>query len=236
MMAELYGRVTGYCRGKGGTMHLADPDNGVIAANGIVGGGLPLAVGAALVCKLRGSGVAVAFFGEGASTTGAFHESVNLAALWNLPVLFVCENNRYVEYTPVSSVLNRDHVSDLAPSYDMEAVRIDGNDIVGVLGTAGELVGRLRAGEGPFLLELETYRFKGHHEGDPEVYRTRDEIDQQRKGDPLLRARAAVVELGQATDEWLEEIDREIAHEIDEAVAFARSSPTPGPEELLLHV
>lgn len=236
MAAELFGKVDGYCRGKGGSMHIADPSLGVLGANGIVGAGLPIACGAGLAAQLRGSGVAVAFFGEGATTTGSFHESLNLAALWRLPVLFACENNEYVEFTPWSRVSPVERVVELAGAYRMEADEVDGTDVEAVADRASGLVERMRRGEGPFLLEMHAFRYRGHYEGDFQKYRDAAEIDGFAEVDPVAKAARRLVERGEETEAELDELRQRVDAEIDRAFEFAESSPEPGVEEVDLHV
>jgi len=232
MAAELYGRVDGYCGGRGGSMHVADPSVGLLGANGIVGSGIGIAVGAGLVAQLRLRGVAVAFFGDGATTTGYFHESVNLAAVWGLPVLFVCENNGYVEFTPWSEVSRIERAADLAAGYGIEGIFADGTDLEAVYTTAVGLVDRLRSGEGPFLLELSTVRIGGHYEGDAQPYRSDDVFAR----DPIPRLRASLVERGIVGVEELVLVEYRIHAEIEAAFAFASASPYPDPSEVGAHV
>ncbi len=236
MMAELFGRATGYCGGKGGSMHIADPTIGVLGANGIVGAGLPIAVGAGTACRLRGRGVSVAFFGEGATTTGAFHEALIIAAVSRVPVLFVCENNRYVEFSAWSELSTVDGVADRAESYGIEAQRVDGNDVASVYDTASSLVSRLRGGEGPFFLELDTYRISGHYAGDPARYRPEGEAERARRDrDPLALA-AALLRDRSVVEEDLSRADRVAAHAIEAAVRFAEESPFPDGSEVTTDV
>ncbi|MGF1617305.1 MAG: thiamine pyrophosphate-dependent dehydrogenase E1 component subunit alpha [Acidimicrobiia bacterium] len=236
MMAELFGRATGYCGGKGGSMHIADPTVGVLGANGIVGAGLPIAVGAGTACQLRGSGVAVAFFGEGATTTGAFHEAMIIAAVSRVPVLFVCENNRYVEFSAWSELSTVDGVADRAESYGIEALRVDGNDVTAVYDTASALVSRLRGGEGPLFLELDTYRISGHYVGDPARYRPEGEAERvRRERDPLALAVALLRDRGVVEDD-LSRAVRVAAHAVEAAVRFAEESPFPDASEVTTDV
>ena len=234
MYAELYARRDGYNRAKGGSLHMIDTELGFLGANGIVGGGIPLATGAGLQLKRRGSGgVAVSFFGDGATNEGSFHESLNLAALWKLPVLFVCENNLYGEFTrqdrhqPVKDVAVR------AGSYAMPGVIADGNDVLDVARVAGEAVERARAGEGPTLIEAKTYRHRGHYEGDMGAYRPPEEVAEWLARDPILTFGARLVaEHGVAQPE-LDEVAASIERQLEDAAAFAESSPHPAPEEAL---
>jgi pyruvate dehydrogenase E1 component alpha subunit len=219
LMAELMGRDTGLCRGLGGSMHLVDRDRGFLGATGVVGGNVPLALGSALAARLSGSdAVAVVFFGDGAVQGGIFVESVNIAALWRLPAILVCENNGFAEFTPRSAHTVVERVSDVVAPYDFPRETVDGNDVHAVHRAFGRFLGQARAGEGPFLLECLTHRLGGHYEGDPQHYREQIGDDEWRATDPILR-------LG--GDEALEQ---EARAEVDEAVEFARSSRFPSPE------
>jgi acetoin:2,6-dichlorophenolindophenol oxidoreductase subunit alpha len=232
MMAELFGRSTGTCKGKGGSMHISDFRRGMLGANGIVGAGLPIACGAALTAKLTGSGrVTVAFFGDGASNIGAFHESLNLAAVWKLPVVFVCENNHYGEATPAEYALSVEHVVDRAAGYSMRGLSGDGQDALDVFEKATEAIDHARSGRGPVLLELDTYRYFGHFVGDPARYRSADEVEWYRSRDCLVRGAEHLQRLG-VTSSQLDEIAADAERRIDEAVAFAEASPVPGLEEI----
>jgi 2-oxoisovalerate dehydrogenase E1 component len=226
MFAELMGRSTGTCHGRGGSMHIADPRKGIFGANGIVAAGLPIAVGAATAAQLRESGgVVVAFFGDGAVGQGMFHEAVNLAAVWQLPVIFFCENNHYAEFSAAADQ-HRATLADRARGYGVEFAEVDGNDVLAVANRMSELVARRREGAGPVLLEAVTYRWHGHYEGDPERYREPSEVDEWRKRDPL-------VVLGQQLDAAVvATIDREVDEEIEQAVAHASAAPEPAPETL----
>ena len=234
MMAELFAKKTGYCHGKGGSMHIADLDLGILGANGIVGGGIPIATGAGLALKMQGSDrVTVAFFGDGASNTGAFYEGVNLAAVWNLPVVFVCENNQYAESTPRATHQKVKYVSDRAAAFNIPGVSIDGMDVFEVYQKTGEAIDRARAGGGPTLLEARTYRFLGHFVGDPQPYRTKEEVEQWKKRDPILLFRKRVIDEGKFAAEELDAIDAAIKKEMEAAVQFARESPEPEIESAL---
>lgn len=236
MMAELYGKKTGYCKGKGGSMHIADMTVGILGANGIAGGGLPIAVGAGWSAKWRGTDqVAVCFFGDGSSNNGTFHESLNLASVHRLPVIFVCENNLYgisvcqAKHQAITDVAVR------ATAYDMPGVVVDGNDVTAVFQAAEKAAKRARAGEGPTLVECKTYRWRGHHEGDPNQgarYRTREEIDVWKNKCPIERFARQLVRNRTATAKKLEAIDREITGRIDAAVAYAETSEFPAYEEM----
>ena len=234
MMAELFAKKTGYCHGKGGSMHIADLDLGILGANGIVGAGVPIATGAGLALKLKGSDrVTVAFFGDGGSNTGAFHEGVNMAAVWNLPVVFVCENNQYAESTPRDVHQRIKDVAQRAMAYDIPGVVADGMDVFDVYQKTGEAIDRARGGGGPSLVETKTYRFMGHYVGDPQTYRSKDEVEQWKKRDPIAMFRKRVVEEGKITAAELDAIDAAIAKEMEQAVEFARQSPEPDIEAAL---
>jgi TPP-dependent pyruvate/acetoin dehydrogenase alpha subunit len=237
MMAELFGRAAGLSRGKGGSMHVADPSVGILGANAIVGAGIPLATGAALSSKLLRQGrVAVAFFGEGAVNQGAFHEAVNLAAIWDLPVLFLCENNRYSEFTDSSKMARVADVTERAAAYGVRAQAVDGNDAQAVHAAAVEAVAACRAGEGPVLVEAATYRWHGHYEGDGQPYKPADEAEQWRARDPLVLAEAELMAGGHATGEQLAEVRRAAEERVAQAVETARAADVPPDEEAYHHV
>jgi TPP-dependent pyruvate/acetoin dehydrogenase alpha subunit len=237
MMAELYGKATGTCKGKGGSMHIADFRRGMLGANGIVGAGLPIACGAALTAKLTKSGrVAVAFFGDGASNIGAFHESLNLASIWKLPVVFVCENNRYGEATPVEYALAAEHVADRAPAYRMPGVIADGQDVLDVYAKAREAVSHARAGDGPVLLECETYRYFGHFVGDQARYRSAEEVESFRARDCIIRCAEQLTKQHGVRAKQLEDIAADAEGRLDTAVAFAESSAIPDAAEIMTDV
>lgn len=226
-MAELFAKRTGYCHGKGGSMHIADPGIGILGATGIVGAGLAIANGAAFSAQYRGTDqVTVCFFGDGASNTGTFHEGLNLASLWQLPVIFVCENNAYAESTPQRGHQRIKDVAIRAQGYDMPGCIVDGNDVLAVYEAAGEAVSQARSGGGPTLIEAKTYRIRGHYEGDPQNYRTREEIDLWRERCPIRRFREVLLKDGVAGHE-LDAIDAKIEAELEVAIAFAEESPLP---------
>lgn len=226
MFAELMGKSTGTCQGRGGSMHIADPRRGIFGANGIVAAGLPIAVGAGTAAQLRGhGGVVLAFFGDGAVAQGMFHEAVNLAAVWRLPVIFCCENNHYAEFSAASDQ-HRATLADRARGYGVDFAHVDGNDVVAVAETVTELVNGLRAGGGPVLLEAETYRWHGHYEGDPEVYREPAELAEWKTRDPL------VLQAKRLDADVVAKIDDEVGTIIDGAVAEARAAAEPAPETL----
>jgi pyruvate dehydrogenase E1 component alpha subunit len=237
MVAELLGREAGACRGKGGSMHIADVHKGMLGANGIVGGGFPLATGAGLTARYNGRGqVAVCFFGDGAANQGTFHESLNLAGIWKLPVVFVAENNGYAESTPVTYHMSCRDIAERAAGYGMPGVTVDGLDVFAVYEAAGEAIARGRRGEGPSLIECKTYRYYGHFEGDAVTYRTREEVDSFRARDPIQALRRSLVERGIASAEELDAIDKQVQERIDDAWRFAEAAPLPAPEEALTDV
>ncbi|MGI6331220.1 MAG: thiamine pyrophosphate-dependent dehydrogenase E1 component subunit alpha [Zhaonellaceae bacterium] len=234
-MAELMGKATGYCKGRSGSMHIADFTKGNLGANAVVGGGIPIAVGAALAAKLRGSDqVAVSFFGDGASNQGIFHESLNLAAVWKLPILFVCENNGFGISVPTWQSTAVEDISVRAQGYNMPGYTVDGNDVYAIYEVAEKAIERAKEGLGPTLIECKTYRHLGHWTGDPQPYRTREEIEEwKEKNDPIKRMREKMLEKGIATAEKLDEIERLAAQETEEAVQFALNSPEPDPSTLM---
>lgn len=237
MMAELFGKATGYCKGKGGSMHIADVDLGILGANGIVGAGLPIAVGAAFASKYRKSdAVAVCFFGDAASNRGTFHESLNMASIWNLPVVFVCENNMYG-----ISLCQRDHmnicdISDRASSYGIPGITVDGNDVIAVYEAASEAIKRARHGDGPSLIECKTWRQRGHFEGDPAIYKDPAEQQSWLEKDPLPRLAKRLIELKYATPVELDQIQAAAAEQIEAAVKYAETSPLPPLADVLTDV
>ncbi|MER3398513.1 MAG: pyruvate dehydrogenase (acetyl-transferring) E1 component subunit alpha [Chloroflexota bacterium] len=237
MMAELFGKVTGACKGKGGSMHIADVSKGMLGANGIVGGGGPLACGPALTAKVTGSdSVTVCFFGDGAAEQGTMHEAMNLAAIWKLPVIFVCENNLYAESTPWFYHCAAKDIADRGVAYNMPGVLVDGTDVFAVYEAAGEAVARARRGEGPTLIEARAFRYYGHFQGDPLTYRTKEEEEEYRRRDPIDQFRRRVLERNLLTAAELDAIDGRAQEVVDAAVRFAQESPYPGPEELLTDV
>lgn len=231
MMAELFGKASGYCKGKGGSMHIADYGSGILGANGIVGANIPIAAGAAFAAKSRGTDqVGVAFFGDGASSTGAFHEGINIAAAWKLPAIFVCENNLYAISTRANRTIPVRNIADKAAAYGIPGVVVDGMDVIAVYDAAHEAVERAKKGEGPTLIECKTYRFCGSFEGDPQLYRSKEEREEWMKRDPVNFGRK-LVENGHMTNVELEKIELEIKSTIEEAVKYASESPYPGSEE-----
>ncbi len=239
MMAELFGRKTGYCKGKGGSMHIADFSIGILGANGIVGAGLPIATGAGLSAKMRKSGqVAVCFFGDGASNEGTFHESLNIASSWKLPVVYVCENNLYGEFTAGKDVTSVKDIADRARGHDMPGIIINGNDVVEVFETTTEAVARARRGEGPTLIECKTYRWEGHVVGEEaflgkKSYRPAEEIAEWKKRCPLLSFENRFTANGMCSQIELDTIKAEVKHDLEEAVQYAIDSPLPAPEEAM---
>ena len=236
MMAELFGRVDGYCRGKGGSLHIADLSVGMLGANGIVGAGYAIAAGAALNAKVTKNGrVAVAFFGDGAVPCGTFHEVMNMAALWKLPLLLVCENNQYAQYVKSAETMVFSDIAALAGNYGVAGTHVDGNDIRQVYSVTHVAAQRARMGEGPTLIELKTQRFHGHSSGDPQVYRTKTDVQALRKiRDPIAQLETELIAEG-----WLPnkgELLKEIESEVNAAVVFAEASSYPNEDELSRHV
>lgn len=233
MMAELFGKKTGYCKGKGGSMHIADVGLGILGANGIVGGGPPIATGAALAAQYLGKDSVVAcFFGDGASNQGTFHEALNMAAIWKLPVVFVCENNHYGISLHQSRHQTVSDVADRAAAYDIPGVAVDGNDVVAVYEAAQEAVRRARAGGGPSLIECKTYRQRGHFEGDPQNYKPQEEAAAWMAKDPIPRFESRLIQMGVLTPEKVKQLDASIQRKVGEAVRFAEESPFPAAEEI----
>ncbi|MGE5623639.1 MAG: thiamine pyrophosphate-dependent dehydrogenase E1 component subunit alpha [Methanocella sp.] len=235
MMAEVMGRRTGYCKGKGGSMHIFDLSLGILGANGIVAGGVPIAAGAGLAAKLRKTGrVVVCFFGDAATNEGAFHEAVNMAGLWKLPVVFVCENNLYgISVSQMRHQAIKD-VSVRGAAYGMPGVVADGMDVLDVYVKVREAVDRARRGEGPTLVECKTYRYGGHHCGEPgTAYRSKEEIASWKERDPIVRFKAEVLGRGFLGETELAALEAEVNAQLDEAVEYGKSSPLPAPEEAL---
>lgn len=233
-MAEILGKKTGYCKGKGGSMHIADFSIGMLGATAVVGAGLPIAVGAGLSAKLRKTDQVVAcFFGEGASNQGTFHESLNMASTWRLPVVFVCENNLYAMGTRQSRVMNIKNVADRAVAYGICGVAVDGNNVLAVYQAASEAVERARRGEGPTLIECKTYRHKGHSRVDPARYRPKEEVQEWLRRDPVKNFKEYLVRERSFTETELQSIEKEAGAKVDDAVKFALDSPYPAPEDAL---
>jgi len=234
MMAELYGRTTGYCKGKGGSMHIADFSIGVLGANGVVGGGLPIAVGAGLGIKMKKTDqVVVAFFGDGASNTGAFHESLNFSSIYKLPVIFIVENNKFASTASTKETTSVENISDRAVGYGLPGITIDGNDVITVYETAKEMIKRAREGGGPSLIEAKTYRIKGHFVGDPELYRDKKEVEEFWLNEPIKKFEKKLVEEKMLNGIEKKKIWEGTQKEIEEAVIFAKESPVPNNEDAL---
>lgn len=234
LMAELFGRSTGYCRGKGGSMHVCDMERGVLGTNGIVGASLPIGVGTALAAQVRRTRqVTVCFFGDGAANTGAAHEAMNLASVWDLPVLFVCENNLYAEFTPQAAQTKVHSIAERAAAYGMAGVSVDGNDAFAVYEAAAAAVERARGGAGPTLIEARTYRWRGHHEGDTMLYRAKDEFEAWRAKDPIPRLREWLLVEGVLIAEQEHALVTEVQAEVAAATAYARESPWPAADAAL---
>ncbi len=234
MMAELLAKETGYCRGRGGSMHIADVATGNLGANGIVAGGIPIAAGAALAYQLRGEDHVVAcFFGDGAANEGAFHEAVNLAAIWKLPVVFICENNKYGMSFSTEKSFAIENISERALGYGIPGVTVDGNDVVAVYDAVSTAVERARAGDGPTLVENLTYRWKGHSKSDKNLYRTKEEIAEWRSKDPILRFEARIREEGLLSDEDIQHTRTRALEDMKDAVRAANSAPDADPSDLL---
>ncbi|TMT86146.1 thiamine pyrophosphate-dependent dehydrogenase E1 component subunit alpha [Haloterrigena sp. H1] len=228
MMAELYGKAEGYCNGKGGSMHIADVDAGMLGANGIVGAGPPMATGAALSIDYQDRDqVAVGFLGDGAVAQGQVHEAINLASTWDLPAIFVVENNHYGEGTPVEKQHNLDNLSDTAQAYDIPGVTVDGMDITAVAEAVAEARERARAGDGPTMVEAQTYRYRGHYEGDEEPYREDEEIERWKDQDPIESFKDRLIERGELTQEEFDDLRSEIEASIDDAVEYAQETDAP---------
>jgi pyruvate dehydrogenase E1 component alpha subunit len=227
-MAELMGKATGYCKGKGGSMHIADLEKGNLGANAIVGGGIPIATGGALAQKMKGTdNVTIAFFGDGASNQGTFHESLNLASVWKLPIVFICENNQFAISVPTWQSTSVKDISVRAAGYDIPGYTVDGNDVLAVYDAVEKAIARARTGEGPSLIECKTYRWKGHWTGDPEVYRTKDEVAAWVEKCPIKRLRAYLLENKLASEKDLDAIEKKAQMLVDEAKEFAIHSPEP---------
>lgn len=234
MMAEFMGKETGYCRGRGGSMHIADVARNNLGANGIVAGGIPMATGVGLSIKLQGTDqVCLVIFGDGAANTGPFHESLNLASIWDLPVIFLCENNQYAMSMPVARAFNIEFISQRACAYNIPGVTVDGNDVLAVYGAVSTAADRARAGDGPTLIESLTYRWRGHSRSDRQLYRTREEVKEWQTRDPIPRFGRLLIQAGYLVDEEMEAIRARAYQQIEEAVAFAENSPEPDPASIM---
>ena len=228
MFAEFFGKETGYCKGRGGSMHIADVEQGNLGANGIVAGGIPISVGAALTAKRLNSGkVVLCFFGDGANNEGAFHESLNMAAVWKLPVIFVCENNQYGMSTSIERSTAVARIAERAAAYSMPGLTVDGNDFNAITEAVDAAVRRARAGEGPSLIESLTYRWRGHSKSDRNRYRSKEEINDWISKDPIARFTAFLIEQAVITPQEAATIEAEVAQEIAAAIEFAKASPDP---------
>ena len=237
MMAEIFGKATGYCKGKGGSMHIADPTIGMLGANGIVGAGIPIATGAAAAAQIRGTDqVAIGFFGDGACNTSRFHEGINMGAAWKLPVVYIIENNLWMVSTRTTTVMGITELSQRAVAYGIPGVAVDGNDVVAVYEAVGEAVARARRGEGPTLIDAKTYRWHGHMEGDPQSYKPKDEVEAWMKKDPLPRFERYLAEHGVFSAKDAEAVKQDMLAEIERAVRFAKDSPYPAPDQITTDV
>lgn len=228
MMAELYGKDTGYCKGKGGSMHIADATKGILGANGIVGAGHNIAVGAGLAAQYKGTDqVCACFFGDASTNQSTFHEGLNLASTWKLPVIFICENNGYGISVSQARHQNITDISQRAVSYNIPGITVDGNDVFAVFEAVSEAVARARKGQGPTLIECKTYRWRGHFEGDPTVYRPEGELEQWKKKDPIPRLEKYMLENQVMTQEEMDKLNEKIDVLVEEAVDFAQASKFP---------
>ena len=233
-MAEILGKKTGYCKGKGGSMHIADFSIGMLGATAVVGAGIPIAVGAGLSAKLRKTDqVTACFFGDGASNQGTFHEGINMASVWKLPVVFVCENNLYAMGTRQSIVMAIENIADRAVAYGIPGVVVDGNDVLAVYEAAEKAVERARKGDGPTLVECKTYRQKGHSRVDPARYRRKEEVAEWLAKDPVKRLREKLLDENVLSEREIRQVENDVSAEVEEAVKFAVESPLPAPEEAL---
>ena len=237
MMAELLGKSTGYCKGKGGSMHIADMSLGNLGANGIVGGGIAIATGAALaIKKMKTNQVVLCFFGDGATNQGVFHESINMASIWNLPVIYIIENNKYGMGFPIRKAVNIDKLSKRACAYGLKGITIDGNDVIGVYKTTQKLVDKIRNDNIPVILECNTYRWKGHSRMDAERYRTKEEVASWKEKCPIIRHEKYLIYEGVAKSVEIKNIEEEVHAEINNAAKFAQESSFPSPEDALKDV
>lgn len=233
MLAEFFGKENGYCRGRGGSMHIADVEGGNLGANGIVAGGLPIAVGVGMSIKAQKQDrVCMVFFGDGAANEGAFHEALNMASIWKLPVVFVCENNKYGMSMDIAKAMAVPNVADRASAYAMPGVALDGNDLPAVTAATQVAVTRARSGGGPSLIECKTYRLRGHSKSDRNLYRTKEEIEAWRKRDPILRLQVELIAHGRFEAAELADIEKAAQAQIEAALEFAKASPDPDPAEL----
>ena len=233
MLAEFFGKENGYCHGRGGSMHIADIESGNLGANGIVAGGLPIAVGVGMSIKAQKQDrICMVFFGDGAANEGAFHEALNMASIWKLPVVFICENNKYGMSMDIANAMAVPNVADRASAYAMPGVAVDGNDLPAVAAAASSAIERARTGAGPSLLECKTYRWRGHSKSDRNLYRTKEEIDAWRKRDPIRLLEAELVAQGRLEAAEVAAIEKAAARQIEDALEFAKASPDPDPLQL----
>jgi TPP-dependent pyruvate/acetoin dehydrogenase alpha subunit len=233
MMSELLGKRTGYCKGKGGSMHIADIDSGNLGANGEVGGSIGIATGAALTCKMKKNRkITICFFGDGAANLGIFHSSINMASIWKLPVIYLCENNIYGMSTSVKEALNIERISDRKASYGIEGLTIDGNNLIEVFNTVSHFAYECRCGRGPVLVESMTYRWKGHSKSDAQVYRKKEEIKQWMEKDPIRIYKKILIDRGLLTEEMDRDLEKEVVNQLQNAVKYAKESPFPEPSEV----
>ena len=234
MMAEFFGKETGYCRGRGGSMHMADVDTGNLGANGIVAGGVPMAAGVGLSIQMQQQGrVALVFFGDGAANEGAFHESLNLAAIWNLPVIYFCENNHYAMSMSIFKASKIEHLSERAAAYGIPGVTVDGNDVIEVYRATCAAADRARSGGGPTLIEAKTYRWKGHSKSDKQRYRTKEEVKEWQERDPTARLAQRMLDAGLLDEAGLARLQAQVDDDIAAAIEFAKASPDPDPASIL---
>jgi acetoin:2,6-dichlorophenolindophenol oxidoreductase subunit alpha len=234
MMAEFFGKESGYCRGRGGSMHIADVEGGNLGANGVVGGGLPVSIGVGLSIKMqRNERVCLTFFGDGAANEGAFHEAINMSSIYQLPVVYVCENNQYAMSMPAKKAFAIEKISQRAAGYGVPGVTVDGNDLFAVYEAVREAVDRARAGSGPSLVENFTYRWRGHSKSDRQLYRTREEVKEWQARDPIPRVRERLMAAGLFSQEDLDQVEQEAHQKIEDSVAFAEAAPDPNPDQLL---
>jgi pyruvate dehydrogenase E1 component alpha subunit len=233
MFAEFFGKENGYCRGRGGSMHIADVEGGNLGANGIVAGGLPIAVGVGMSINMQKQDrVCMVFFGDGATNEGAFHEALNMASIWTLPIVFVCENNKYGMSMDIARAMAVPNVADRASAYAMPGVAVDGNDLAAVVAAVRPAVERARSGNGPTLVECKTYRLRGHSKSDRNLYRTKEEIEAWRENDAIRRLETEMLAHNRFTEAELRAIDEAAQRTIDSALEFAKASPDPDPREL----
>jgi pyruvate dehydrogenase E1 component alpha subunit len=233
MMAELLGKKTGYCKGKGGSMHIADINSGNLGANGVVGGSIGIATGAALTCKMKKNGkITVCFFGDGAANLGIFHSSINMASIWDLPVIYLCENNVYGMSTPVKEALNIEKISDRKAAYGIKGITIDGNDLVEVFNAVSHFAYECRAGRGPVLIECLTYRWKGHSKSDAQVYRKKEEVKSWKEKDPIKKYKYVLFGSKVLTEEEDRTLEKGVEDQLDKAIKYAKESPFPEPSEV----